>query len=62
MNSVCMIGYEGPICQTCTKLNGVTYSKRGEISCKECYTMNEEIGLFVMMIIFFIIFYGVLVK
>lgn len=55
VESQCEIGYEGILCQNCDIVNGITYSKKGESQCIQCY---EETILIILAILILACFFG----
>ena len=57
-----MMGYKGPLCQTCSIFQDIKYSKKGQNNCNVCYSQDAEITIFVLVIVFFTCFYALIVQ
>ena len=62
LEAKCLIGYQGPLCQTCSKLRSSVYSKKADAECKMCYNEKIEFILFLLIVVFFVIFYSIVVR
>ena len=62
LNSDCKIGYSGPLCQSCTEINGILYSKGGGTICEPCKPKAMIILILIVLLLVFLIMFLLFIR
>ena len=55
MKSDCVIGYKGPLCQTCDIVNGIQFAKYDAKKCEPCFSKEKNTVLIAGSVLAFIL-------